>query len=486
MSLVSIRPEKRPEDRRIDEYIQNLLSEISPPMEDIRKTNPLYKPFTYIIIGYMLTVFTLNFKNLQYILPTIGMLMLVYGVCMIRSVNPSFQLAWFCILFQLIWHLVSLVSLITPLYNKMEQVTFLSVILIGVKLLFLYAVHNGIMTQCKVASVIIMRTPFLAAILWQVLILLLAILQIGSSWLIMIPIMICLIANIHSMFQLREEIRTVGYTIKNSSIKFSFSRVVIGYLFLVAIGMLVFGVLANHLPLKEQKSEEQAMMDERQDLIQKGFPEDVLLDLSDENISLLVDANYVQYTTEVLEFDPKTIKIEISKNKYRSEQVPGNINMRATTVYIEKENLNYVVVHFNWDQNKAYWQDGFSITGEDYMELLDGKLRYEKSGCTYEAPIPRLQCGMLSQENFFGSTQGVMITGAVSYPFGTNKQRGYVFYRYELPSIQYFGSNCMNYYHSKTPYHFPYVKAEDLSFGWTGRVQHYTNFTTKLRRENQE
>jgi hypothetical protein len=147
-----------------------------------------------------------------------------------------------------------------------------------------------------------------------------------------------------------------------------------------------------------------------------------------------------------------------------------------------------VLVHFDWTDGKAYWQDGFTIWGENGIELLNGRLLYKINEVEYSAPIPRLKCEAVTQYSFFGAQESRQISGAVSYPFASKEQRGYVFYRIQLPKDQLCGSNCLNYVHYNLPVQFPYSETEQQIingkyFFDDNLLQHYTNFFLKGYRD---
>jgi hypothetical protein len=66
-------------DFDFDQQMIDHLSEIIPPEEEIRTTNPWSNPIGFITWGLILTTLHLNFIYLQYILPTIGVTLIFLG-----------------------------------------------------------------------------------------------------------------------------------------------------------------------------------------------------------------------------------------------------------------------------------------------------------------------------------------------------------------------------------------------------------------------
>jgi hypothetical protein len=205
-----------------------------------------------------------------------------------------------------------------------------------------------------------------------------------------------------------------------------------------------------------------------------------LKDISDRDAALLNAAQHVDSSSSSLDFNPYYLA-----NK-AGHGVDININkLQVTTIYIElPDNYMGIFVYFNWRDNKAYWQDGFTIFGLKGFELLNGTLLFQQNGIDYTAPIPRLKCQNVNSKNMFGSEESRQIFGAVSYPFHSEKQRGYVFYQLKLPDKPYAGGNCINYVHNRYPFQFPYAQTEKQiingSYFFSDRVkQQYTNFDYK-------
>ncbi len=84
----------------------------------------------------------------------------------------------------------------------------------------------------------------------------------------------------------------------------------------------------------------------------------------------------------------------------------------------------------------------------------------------------------------------ILITGALSYPFGSEHQGGYVLYRYTVmvDSDVYSTHANLSYVHLSSPLHIPYENTEDLilrgEYTFVDRLQqHYTNYESLEFRE---
>ena len=75
-------------DRRFDALLTEALPE--PPSEIINSITPWQRALRMILIGLGMTSVTLNFLCLQYLLPAIGMLLLLLGFRRLRKENEWF------------------------------------------------------------------------------------------------------------------------------------------------------------------------------------------------------------------------------------------------------------------------------------------------------------------------------------------------------------------------------------------------------------
>jgi len=102
-------------DYNFDKRMIEHLSYVTPPEEEIRKTNPWSKPIGFITWGFILTTFKLNFLYLQYILPTIGIILIFLGFRSLRNENKFFKIAWILSILKLLLQLIDLIWVSTPL-----------------------------------------------------------------------------------------------------------------------------------------------------------------------------------------------------------------------------------------------------------------------------------------------------------------------------------------------------------------------------------
>jgi hypothetical protein len=188
-------------------------------------------------------------------------------------------------------------------------------------------------------------------------------------------------------------------------------------------------------------------------------------------------------------FNSKQETIKNESGTYNTLQKPGKSSLKTTSIYVElKDNRMYAIEYFQWLGGSAYWHDGFTISSSEKLELINGRLLYEKNGMSYSAAIPRLKNEMISQSDWFGAeSQSEKIAGAVNYPFGSDRQRGYVFYQLDIRENAWTGNNILNYIHYSNPFRSHYEETERKNLMFSDKLrQHSTNFRTKAYREANE
>lgn len=459
------------DDSKFKNSIIEQLVEVTPDENKTLKINPWHKPINYITWGIILTYVTLNFLLLQYILPTIGALLIYIGFSSLRKENNWFNIAWFFAIINMIWQVVYLIYVATPLYYNVQNNLIVGLVSAGVQIVLFLIFRHALKEVFKKANIKSIRDPLLWLVFWIVLVTFFGMSPFANSLLVFIIVFIFYILNIRSLYHVGNDLGDVGCDMVNSYVKMSNKFIGWGYLLTCILILAVCCMCANHTKLDTTKFTEPADSETRAILEEMGFPHDILNDISDENISLLQNAIHVESFTDTLVFD--------GNNSTEKHEKCDKCNMKATTVYIELPNkLLYVLEYFDWRDGKVFWNDGFTIWGSDRFELLDGYLLYKKAGEDYIASIPRLKCELVTSNNsFFGISQSYKITGGVSYPFGSDSQCGYVFYRFQLSESQCMGCNCLNYSHSTNPIVLPYIDAEQgILLGMRNYEQHYTNF----------
>lgn len=459
-----------PEQDRLDEMIEQGLGEIVPGEGVVEEVNPWREPIGRIAAGMALTGITLNFLYLQYLLPTLGAALQYLGFRTLRRSGPAFRIAWGLSLVELVWHAVWLMLSASPW--RLEGVTAYTLGLAGmaVQIARLLLLRAGLRDVCRRAEVEPQGDPLRAAVIWQVLIAVLAFSPLAQSWLAAIPMLIAFVLIIQSLERVGGSLGGAGYCFVDAPVRVSSGVMKWGYLLGCFALVLLTSTVVNHPQLDAQPVPAQGEAETRQALTALGLPEEVLADLSDEHVRALEGALRVDVQQEMMSF--------YSSTTTETQKADADANRLCSyIIYIELPDSRMAVLnYFDWQQGGAYWGDAVMLGWQDTYEYLTGQiggaLLYEKNGQAYTAPIPRLNNGVVTTTDWFSGIQSYpRITGTVSYPFGAQNQRGYVLYILQLRDLGYWGrlngNTSITYRHRLQPFSLPYQTPAELTSGWT-------------------
>ena len=459
-----------PEQDRLDEMIEQGLGEIVPGEGVVEEVNPWREPIGRIAAGMALTGITLNFLYLQYLLPTLGAALQYLGFRTLRRSGPAFRIAWGLSLVELVWHAVWLMLSASPW--RLEGMTAYTLGLAGmaVQIARLLLLRAGLRDVCRRAEVEPQGDPLRAAVIWQVLIAVLAFSPLAQSWLAAIPMIIAFVLIIQSLERVGGSLGGAGYCFVDAPVRVSSGVMKWGYLLGCFALVLLTSTVVNHPRLDAQPVPAQGEAETRQALTALGLPEEVLADLSDEHVRALEGALRVDVQQEMMSF--------YSSTTTETQKADADANRLCSyIIYIELPDSRMAVLnYFDWKQGGAYWGDAVMLGWQDTYEYLTGQiggaLLYEKNGQAYTAPIPRLNNGVVTTTDWFSGIQSYpRITGTVSYPFGAQNQRGYVLYILQLRDLGYWGrlngNTSITYRHRLQPFSLPYQTPAELTSGWT-------------------
>lgn len=459
-----------PEQDRLDEMIEQGLGDIVPGEGVVEEVNPWREPIGRIAAGMALTGITLNFLYLQYLLPTLGAALQYLGFRTLRRSGPAFRIAWGLSLVELVWHAVWLMLSASPW--RLEGMTAYALGLAGmaVQIARLLLLRAGLRDVCRRAEVEPKGDPLRAAVIWQVLIAVLAFSPLAQSWLAAIPMIIAFVLIIQSLERVGGSLGGAGYCFVNAPVRVSSGVMKWGYLLGCFALVLLTSAVVNHPQLDAQPVPAQGEAETRQALTALGLPEEVLADLSDEHVRALEGALRVDVQQEMMSF--------YSSTTTETQKADADANRLCSyIIYIELPDSRMAVLnYFDWQQGGAYWGDAVMLGWQDTYEYLTGQiggaLLYEKNGQAYTAPIPRLNNGVVTTTDWFSGIQSYpRITGTVSYPFGAQNQRGYVLYILQLRDLGYWGrlngNTSITYRHRLQPFSLPYQTPAELTSGWT-------------------
>lgn len=483
-----------PERDEFDRLIEREIADTVPAQAVVDEVNPWHEPIDRVAWGLALTSITLNFFYLDYLLPALSVVLQYLGFRALRRNGAAFRLAWAISIVRLAWVGTVVVLSATPWLLIGDLDIALGLTSMIIQIIQLLALRAGLWQVCRTAGMEPQSDPLKAAVCWEGVIFILAFSPLAHSWLAGIPMIIAFVCIVRALFRLGEALGPAGYCFTAAPVRLSAGWVKLGYLGGCLLLVLAACVFVNHPQLDAAPMEEHGEIEIRQQLAGLGLPDEVLADLTDEDVRALDGASHVACCAEMIVFERYYDRVTLCDQTNAPERAPvepeippGKDTMIASTYYIELPDYRMAVLnYFAWEQGSAYWGDSFSAYDDsDYgYKLLSGRLVFDKQGQTYIAPMPDLSSGTVTVDSFFGTQASDQMSGSITYPFGAENPRGYVLYVMQLDEERTFGGTGINYYHPSHPVRLPYSPPRERSHDWRDRrlVQHYSNFNTALGR----
>lgn len=411
-------------DREFDRMLEEELELLPLPDQEAAAVNPWEKAMGQIVWGLGLTTLTLNHWYLNYLLPAIGMVLLLLGHRTLRKENRWFGWAWYLTAAEAARMFITF----TLQATRFDWANLLvwQLVWAALHMAELFCLWQGIRQVRRKADQPDKAGAVVALMVWSGVILIVAWMG-GSGWILLLPLLAAYIAILVSLGKLTHLLDGAGYCVTAAPVRMP-DRIV-GGAYLVSLALCIAGCLSafGHYPMDWQQRGERWQGDTaaiRENLAELGFPSDLLADLSEEELLRCEGAVYVDWESDdrsdsawdVKGKEPETLLVAVTlpEGRYRLFQA------------------------FRWTEDPSVrgmdcielWppEDGRS-DGDIRWEDIGGQLFCELEGRTYGSPYHSLEETTASYDSmFFGWTEQRAIYGTFSFPVSGENCRGYVAY----------------------------------------------------------
>lgn len=433
-----------------------------PPEEVVEEVTPWKRAMNRVLAGMALSTVTLNFWLLDTILPAIGVVLMLLGFRSLRFENRWFGSCFVLTLLRAV-HFFLLLILNTTIWVSAGTLSALLVPLEWAGLLLLLAEYvcfwqglravrekAGLPPQAKAAGWLIF---------WYLLMCVLG--MVEYSGLILVAALLAVYVLIfRSLFRCSRELDEAEYGIQSAPVRIPDGWVVKGLVLLVLIGGACGYLFGHSYPMDWHPVEEAAqdgLEDVRAKLLALGFPEEVLNDLTPEDLASCRDG------VEVV--------VDVTSETF-SENGRGQEEMRVTGVGVRLagERERWIIFHhFLWTEDPGFYgtesiqlwpvyqdrPEGWAEAGE-----VTGRVLYSRDGREYAAPYFSLgEQTFTSDSIFWGEQQSTAIFATFSFPADGERQRGYLAYPVAELQDGYLISSWVNYTHQSSWLQYPVVTA---------------------------
>lgn len=478
----------------------------TPPEEIVAEVTPWRRAMNRILFGMALCAVTLNFLCLNYILPAIGTVLLLLGFRTLRRENRWLGGCFAITVVRAVYFFATLVLNTTILQSAVftPAVTTALTSVNAVLLLALYfCFWRGLLAVQKKAGLPAQTGGALALIVWYALVCVLAAVQYGG-WVVPIAMLIGYGFILRSLCRLSGVLDEAGYAIAPGPV-----RVTDRCLVLVIAAALGIGCTLGYLfggsyrmdwqPADTSKQTQTAAI--RQQLLDLGFPEAVLNDLTPEDIAACDGALRVVTETEDYPVnDGRNVLWEACNEENERYYVQDTVfdvkELRLTGVAVQLPGAQEtwrVYHHFLWTADPGFCgteaiqirpayrsiPEGWSAAGD-----VTGRVLYDRDGQTFAAPYASLGARTFTANTIlWGEQTNTDLFAAFSLPRHGEHCRGYVAYSTTEARDGNILSSGEYYVHQQTWLQYPVVTAMEKrmtsAFGNTGAfytVQHALQF----------
>lgn len=447
------------DDLRFAQMMREDASALPPPADG--EITPWRTAMDRILWGMGLTTITLNFLWLDVLLPAIGAVLLVLGFRTLRRENAPLRWGYRLSLLSLAIRFAGdvLAALPVDVGNTPAYVH------IPVTLALYVCLWRGMVGVSRAAGAEKPAAPAAGAMaLFYALLLPLALIGL-QGWLLVMPILIVYAAILRNMWKLTRSLEDMGYAITAAPVRLPGWAVLWGSLAAMLAAVLLTAFLGQRYPMDwHTRSDAPQSVPIRQELLEKGFPERVLNDLTADEVAQLSGAVRVYHQTERLYSSTAYREVTLSRflrdpphtlqydHTLTETDDAGNRTYRYVyRVYDTLEQtMRHVAVELPAEGDTARFVYIHHLTyaapPSPYTEMLElwpawqtqgdwfpgghvsGRVLCERNGTAQAAAFHTLKSGSQQVSDLFGTRQTQRITAGWSFPRGVESPRAYVFY----------------------------------------------------------
>ena len=489
-----------PRDDAFEALLAQSVDEL-PPEEIVADVTPWRRAMERVLFGLALCMVTLNFWCLNYLLPAIGTVLLLLGFRALRRENPWLRGCFVCAVLRTACVFPSLILNTTILPGDACR-SAAAAVSAALMLTLLLCFWQGLLAVQKKAGLPAQGGAG-SLLAWYVLMCVLAAVHY-TGLLVPIAMLVGYVCILRSLSRLSRALDEAGYAITPQPVRVTDRCIVLVLAAALGIGCTLGYLFGSSYRMDWQPADTSAQTQTaaiRQQLLDLGFPEAVLNDLTPEDIAACDGALRVVSVTEDHPFnDGRTVSHKESDGEGGVVSVLDTVydvrELRLTSVGVQLPGAQEtwrVFHHFLWTTDPGFYgtevlqiwsadqntPDGWRFAGD-----VTGRVLHDRDGQTFTAPYHALGRQTYTADSvFFGQRTNTDLFAPFSMPRHAEHARGYV--AYSAAAVQ---SGCLldswiNYTHQQSWLQYPAVTAMEKrmtsAFGNAGAfytVQHALQF----------
>lgn len=431
-----------------------------------------------VLIGMALCTITLNAFCLNYILPTVGIMLSLLGFRALRRENKWFRNCFILTCIRVAYVIPTLILNTTIIQGAFYQ-SSAAWVLTGANLLILFAEFICFRQGLRAAQEKVGLPPKAGAaaalIVWYALMCVLALIRYNGLLLTAV-MLIWYLYLVYRIYQCTKELEEAGYMSQTVPV-----RIPDGWLVLLLLVVLIVGgtfgyVFGNRYPMEwtpVESAEQPETEAIRRHLTELGFPDYVLKDLAQEDLAACSGAlQVVVDTTDVPVNDGKPVFTKERNGSYSARTVYDVKELRLTSVGVQlpgERKTRIVFHHFLWTVDPGFYgteclqlqpayrpfPGGWASTGS-----VTGRILYDQDGKTFSAPYYFLgEQTVKSNDFFYGEQQSTDVFAAFSMSKEGENRRGYLTYPVEPVQEDSILNSWFHYTHQRSWLQYPAMTA---------------------------
>ena len=426
-----------------------------PPAPDV---SPWRGAMSCIVWGIALKTLTLQLLYLDDILPTLGCILLVLGFRTLWQENGALRWAYGLSIAAAVMRSAAMVLAALPVDVGRTFGYADSALMLGM----LIALWRGMTGVSRAAGAEKPSAPAAGALAaFYAVLILLAFIGL-EGWLLVLPVLAVYLVILRNLVKLFRSLENTGYAIHAAPVHLPAAAVLWGYLGLTLAAVVLAMLLGQRYPMDWQVRDD-APQDAaiRAELLELGFPQDVLDDLTAEEVARMSGAVKV-YTETQTNYDKKACRTvttdkwytEMPANwqyyrttveadgarryTYRIYDVPVSVMTHAAVEVPGEQGLRrYIILHhvryadtdgFRGTEDLQIWPAWEAEANWFAGDWMSGRVLCSRDGQSCAADFHTLEGGLQQTTGFFGTEWRRRITARWTYPSGGDDRRAYVLY----------------------------------------------------------
>lgn len=458
------------DDRRFDhepDELESLLAESlsSPPPDSlITEITPWRQAMNRALTGLALTALTLNFLWLDYLLPTIAHIQLLLGLRVLRRENRFFKVWWAfnlvrsaCWFFCLIYGAVPGSQTVFT-SSPVRSLAYFNAFLQFIQFFCLWRGLKAIQRKAGLEP----RAAGGSLLVWYAVVAGLALIGY-SGWLLGLPVLIAYVCIFRGLYRLSGELDEAGYAVRPAPVRITDQVLVRGITAVLAVGLAVCYLFLNRFPMdwKPVDPAEHSQVSELEtELLELGFPEEVLSDLAWSDI--LACEGALRVVSDVFEYP---------RDEYQGGTDEVTMRFTGVAVELEGEREKWRIFHHFTLLERPHagtyaiqlWPAWFHWDGWAPSESpTTGRVLYDRGGTTYASPYYFLDSETYTSDTiFWGPQTSTDVFASFSLPHSGTNHRGYVSYEVAERRDGYIIDSWFNFVQPTGFFQYPVRSAQE-------------------------